>query len=273
VSDRGSFLEALRSRPILLDGGMGTRLIARGLDLKRENTSSWILSRPDQVCAIHDADLSAGSEAILTNTFDANRHGLSPYGLDDRVGEINLRAVALARRCAGSGRFVLGDLGYCPAPKALAEQAAILLDCGVDALILETITNREIADAIEAMGVPAGIPLLVSVYAWERGEHRLTSWLIDRGVSAIGVNCRSCEEASFLLEEIREDVPEGFPLLVKPSASDDDYPPRPPATFAALVPRWLELGARLLGGCCWTTEAHVAAMRSAIDEARAGPLL
>jgi methionine synthase I (cobalamin-dependent) len=274
VSEPSAFVRACQARPLVLDGGMGTRLIARGLDLRREDPSAWNLDRPEEVEIIHRADRAAGADVILTNTFGANRHHLARYGLEGRVERINRQAVSIARSRAGPGGFVLGDLGYSPSARAIADQAAILMDCGVDALILETYTSRNLAEAVEAVDAPSGFPIIVSVYSWERGERRLASRLMDRGVSAIGVNCRPVEEATSLLEAIREDLPEeGCPLLVKPSASDDDEPGRTPGVFAAFVPRWLALGARLIGGCCGTTEAHVGAIRSAIDAALAGPIL
>src|ERR1700761_7153101 len=89
-----------RPRPLLLDGGLGTELIARGLRVREESPESWNLSRPEDVRAVHAAYAAAGAEAIQTNTFGATRPRLSRFGLADRVGELIAAAVRLAREAA-----------------------------------------------------------------------------------------------------------------------------------------------------------------------------
>ena len=95
MTDR--FLAALARGPLILDAAMGTRLVARGLDLAHDDPAIWNLSHPEAVAEIHARDVAAGSDAVLTNTFGANRPWLARSGRDDRVEAINRRAVALAR--------------------------------------------------------------------------------------------------------------------------------------------------------------------------------
>src|SRR5829696_8699488 len=100
------FRAALARGPLLLDAAMGTRLMARGLDLAHDDPCLWNLDRPDEVLDIHRRDLRAGSDAVLTNTFGANRLSLRRLGRSDQVAAINHRAVELARQAAGPDRLV-----------------------------------------------------------------------------------------------------------------------------------------------------------------------
>ena len=121
---------------------MGTRLMALGLDRRSDDPVFWNLSRPGDVLAIHRRDVAAGSGAILTNTFGANRFWLASSGKMARSSRSIAGPSELAREAAGPGRFVLGDLGPTAALEegAAVEQAAILVDAGVDALIFETLS-------------------------------------------------------------------------------------------------------------------------------------
>ena len=90
---------------------MGTRLVSAGLDLQSDDPALWCLSHPDQVAAIHHRDVTAGADAVLTNTFGANRCLAGRFGQAGLVESINRRAVQLARSAAGPDRFVLGSMG------------------------------------------------------------------------------------------------------------------------------------------------------------------
>src|SRR3954468_20002465 len=131
---------ALQQGPVILDAAMGTRLQARGLDFRSDDPSLWNLTYPEEILALHRRDVSAGSRVLFTHTFGANRPWLARYGRSEAIEAINRRAVALARRAAGPGGFVAGDIGPSAAEQtgAAAEQAAILVDAGVDALVFET---------------------------------------------------------------------------------------------------------------------------------------
>ena len=141
------FLEAIESGPLVLDAGMGTRLMARGSIRGRTIRHSGTCTRPDDVLAIHRRDVAAGSGAILTNTFGANRFWLAQVRATRRRSSRSIAApsgwLAWPRARAGSSsatsvrqpRWTEG---------AAAEQAAILVDAGVDALIFETYRFPEV---------------------------------------------------------------------------------------------------------------------------------
>src|SRR5439155_10246689 len=135
---------------MLLDGAMGTELIARGLSSRVDCADAWNLTRPDDVRAVHAAYAAAGADAVQTNTFGCTRPRLARFGRQDQVAELARAAVKLAREGA-PGRLVFGSLG--PSGETLplgggadlawleaayAEAARALAESGVDAIHLET---------------------------------------------------------------------------------------------------------------------------------------
>ena len=264
----GRFLAALNRGPLVLDAALGTRLLARGLDLRSDDPSLWNLTHPAEVLDIHERDVSAGSQALFSNTFGANRLWLANYGRADAVDEINRRAVALARRAIGPDGFVIGDIGPTAAERAgaAAEQAAVLVDSGVDALVFETYRAGPLLSVLREirMAIGAPVPILASLWEWPEPPLATARRLLDLGVTAVGINCQPGIDAAIALAR-RLDGAVSCPILIKPSASGDGAPDASstPSAFAAAVPRLLEWNVRLLGGCCGTTEAHVSALARA----------
>ena len=267
-----AFKKAIETGPLVLDAGMGTRLMALGLDPRSDDPALWNLACPGDVLTIHRRDVAAGAGAILSNTFGANRFWLRRFGQQEAVESINRRAVGLARLAAGPGRLVLGDIGPAAVLEegAAVEQAAILLGAGVDALIFETYRVPEVERVLRDVSrlLAASIPLLVSLWEWPDPPGPTARRLLEAGATVIGMNCQPGIDAALAFaERLAGHVP--CPLLVKPSAAAPDRPDQGPAAFAAAVPRLLDLNVRLLGGCCGTTDLHVAALSAAC--ARAGP--
>jgi 5-methyltetrahydrofolate--homocysteine methyltransferase len=263
MTDR--LVAALARGPLVLDAAMGTRLVTRGLNLGADDPCLWNHDRPGEVAAIHARDVAAGAEALLTNTFGANRAWLARFGLPGRVVAINRRAVALARDAAGPDRLILGSIGPTAAddPVACREQAEALIEAGADALIFETHRDAQAEVALSAVRPIATVPLLVSLVAWPDDVSGAARRLADLGASALGGNCQpGMGPALRLAETLRRAI--DLPIIVKPAASGPGLPlPADPSSFAAAVPRLLALGPVLVGGCCGATEAHVAALRDA----------
>jgi len=243
---------------------MGTRLIDRGLRLDGDDPALWNLSHPEAVAEVHALDLAAGAKAVVTNTFGANRLWLARYGKAGEAAAINRRGAALAREAAGPDRFVVGSIGPTAAgdPDALRAQADALADASVDALLFETFRADQAAAALAAVRGLDGLPRIVSLIAWPEAAGEAVRRLEDLGASALGGNCQNGTAAA--LETAERLAPlTRLPLWIKPSAGLPGTPPEEPASFAAAAPKLLALGVRFLGGCCGTTEAHVAALHAA----------
>ena len=253
------FLDRTARGPLLLDAAMGTRLIARGLDLEADDPCLWNLDRPGAVLDVHRRDIAAGAEAVFANTFGANRGWLDRFGRAGSVAAVNHAGVALARAAAGPDRFVVGSIGPTAAvdPATLREQVDALLDAGVEALALETFRLDQALRALEALG-PVAVPILVGLFDWPGPIADGARRLVDAGAAAVGANCfADFDLARRLLDEFEA---HGIPAWLKPSPGGDGTAFE---EFARLAGRVAAAGAGLLGGCCGTTEAHVATIRRA----------
>ena len=171
-----SLLERIQERPLVTDGAMGTMLQAAGLK-PGECGEEWNVTHRAEVQAIHRAYLDAGSDIVLTNTFGGSRFRLKEYGREDEVARFNRAAAELARDVAGEfDALVLGDIGpsgQMMAPlgtateeqlfEAFLEQAQALVEGGVDALIVETMTAaNELAVAVRAARSVGDLPVVAS---------------------------------------------------------------------------------------------------------------
>jgi 5-methyltetrahydrofolate--homocysteine methyltransferase len=285
------FLERLRRGPcLLLDGGLGSELIARGLP-PGEPPDRWTLERPEQLAAIHRAYVDAGSEALHANTFGANTARLERYGLADRTVAINQAAVQLARE-AGA-RFVIADVGptgeHLPPvghgdPEAwrrhFMEQAQILAEAGVDAFHIETMTDvREAMIALEALrGAAPAIPFLASL-TFERKRKGFFTIMGDplgpslirlqgAGAAAVGANCSITSRDMRVLAEEALAATE-VSLVLQPNAgmpertADGIRYAQDPEEFAEdLAPLLPQPRVVALGGCCGTDPRFIAALRA-----------
>jgi len=176
-------LEQLRERPMLCDGAMGTLLYARGVSYER-CFDALNVTQPDLIQGIYQEYISAGAQIIETNTFGANRAKLEAYNLADRVREINLHAVKLAREArevTGQHVFIAGAVGpterplHAPDEHRLSEirtifreQIGALVDGGADLLILETFSNlAELRQAVlAAQEAAAGLPIVLRGWSY-----------------------------------------------------------------------------------------------------------
>jgi len=275
------FREAMRSL-LVFDGAMGSLLYERGIFVT-QNFEQLNVTRPEVVGKIHEDYVAAGAQVIETNTFGANAFCLDRHGLGDQVRAYNLAGARLGRKAAGEDVWVAGSIGptglvpgvASPAEldmvaATFAEQAAALVEGGVDLFVLETFRHlEEVRIAIEAARRAApGLPIIASmafnpsetVADGSTPEHVATT-LRDWGADAIGVNCGDGPQLALAIAERMRAA--GVPLCVQPNAGL----PRTvdgrllymatPEYLDVFARRTIQLGATMIGGCCGTTPDHV----------------
>jgi S-methylmethionine-dependent homocysteine/selenocysteine methylase len=284
---------------LLLDGAMGTELDRRGLPTVLPLWSAvGLIERPDLVRAIHADYIAAGADIITTNTFRTTGRTLARAGRDRAEAErLNALAVEQARAAATAAArevLVAGSIApledcYSPwltPPFEVAldehrEQAARFAASGVDGVLIETMPTAGEAEAaliaVTEVGLTATVGFVCQVGANEpvrllSGETLATA--IERvqphRPAAILANCAAPAIISRALAELRAltKLPTGGYAnvgVVDPVtgwAADETVSPD---RYAAVAAGWIEIGARLIGGCCGTTPAHIAALRRLID--------
>jgi 5-methyltetrahydrofolate--homocysteine methyltransferase len=286
-----SFLERLAERPVLVaDGATGTNYQAMGI-APGVAPEEWIFDAPGQVQELHRRFVAAGSELVLTCTFGATSTRLADGPLAGRAAELNRRAAALARAAVGDDVLVAGSLGpsgrlvepYGPltrdtAVAAYAEQAGALAAAGVDLLVLETFFSvDEALWAAEGVQSASDLPLVVS-FSFDQGTRTMmgagpadvAAAVEPLGVAALGANCgRSLADMDAIVEELLAAAP-GVPLWIKPNAGiprvvgDEVVYEAGPEELARHLAAYAERGVRVVGGCCGSTPAHVAAIAAAL---------
>jgi len=291
-----TLLDLARQRTVLLDGGLGTELMARGLSLG-ECPEAWNVLRPGDVAAVHRAYFQAGADAVSTNSFGGSRIKLAGHGLEARAAELNLAAARLARETAPPGTYVAGSMG--PTGKflkpqgafteaefesAFAAQAAALAEGGVDVLIIETQYDlREALCALRGARLTS-LPVFVTMTfnAVPRGHFTLMGDSVARclkelekaGASAVGANCSlDSERMVGLVAAMRRET--SLPLIAQANAGQpvvgedgrvvytqslEDY--------IRFVPGLIQGGAAIVGGCCGTSPAFIKAMAELIPGSR-----
>lgn len=241
---------------LVLDAAAGTRLIAAGLDLARDDPSLWVVDHPDAVAGLHRADVAAGADAVLTCTFGANRDWLNRWGRGGEAAAINVNAVALARDAAGPGRLVLGSIGPTAQGSSLRDQADALAAAGADGLVLETWPEPAAIDAVTMLMAHVRVPVVVSTFPILKPDVALR--LEDAGAAAVGSNCLAGHPGlERWARRLRHAV--AVPIWFKPSAGLPDAIESPPAFADRLADLW-DFAPIALGGCCGSTAAHVAAL-------------
>src|SRR6202166_202231 len=292
------FLARLKQSPVLCDGAMGTLLYAKGIFINR-SYDELNLSQPDLIRGIHHEYLQAGAEIIETNTFGGNSFRLARHSLADKVRDINRTGVRIAREAAksfdvwvagsvgplGSRIEPLGKTSFQEAREAFRQQIEVLVEGGVDLLILETFGYmEEIHQAMLAVrDVSASIPLVAQVTIDEDGNcldgsdpQTFVPKLVEWGADVIGCNCSVGPVAMLdAMERVRAAT--SLPLAAQPNAGI----PRSvegrniylcsPEYMASYARKFVAAGVRLVGGCCGTTPEHIRVMKSAlrVGEARA----
>ena len=297
--NRDEFRQRLAERPYLFDGAMGTMLHTKGVSVD-QCFDAINLHNPAVVAEIHRGYIDAGADVIETNSFGANRYKLTEYGYQHDVKLINETAVNIARRVIESSykpvllagsvgplgiRMVpLGRVTVAEVKAAYAEQVAALIFAepkGIDFLVFETLSDpKELETAVSAAREIAPDIPIVAEMTFTRDDRTLlghaadavAKWLAKLDVDVIGINCSGGPaQVLRLLMVMRQIAPDKL-LAANPNAGWPEHTdggrvmyPATPEYFGRYAHALTEAGAVLVGGCCGTTEAHIAAMRKALD--------
>lgn len=288
-----NFLEFLEKNIVLFDGGMGTEIYSRGIFINRCYDEINI-SQPGLIKKIHEDYIAAGSDVIESNTFGANRFKLQAHGLADKLRDINYQGVKIAREAAGEDVYVAGGVGPLgikiepfghvkpsEVKDAFKEQISPMIDAGIDLIIFETFQDlREIRLAIESAREICNLPIIAQMTVDEdlatiygTSVKTLTRKLTASGADIVGLNCSVGPK--IMLSALEEMVNyTDKPISILPNAglpqsidgrniylSSDEY-------LAEYARRFIEAGAKIVGGCCGTTPDHIKSMRKSISSFR-----
>ncbi len=282
-------LSRMKESPLVFDGAMGTVIYDRGVFI-HTCYDELSLTNPRLILQIHRDYIEAGAQVIETNTFGANSIKLKAFGLAERTEAINRAGAKLAREAAGNDVFVAGSVGPCTEsnqrmPDAFAAEVEAAfrtqisaLDAeGVDLYLLETFSNLNELQLAARVAKEFGGTVLASFALSEGGETALgtraetmaSALDADPNVDIVGINCGTGPSGAF--DALQAILPHtGKPIVVMPNAglpreiSGRVIYLTSPEYFTEYAKKYIELGARGVGGCCGTTPVHIRTMARAV---------
>ena len=279
-------LEKIKKEGLIFDGAMGSMLISKGL-IGSEAPELWNIKHPETIMDIHRAYFDAGADVASANTYGASAIKLKKMGVSQSVAEINREGVRIARQVCGNGKYVVGELGslgemlqpmgpvsFDEATACFAQQAGVLEEEGVDAFLIETIFDINIAlSAIKAVRSVSEKPVFccLTFKQMKKGfftifgnapEESMNS-LVDAGASAVGANCTIGSRTMIdLARDIRSCV--DVPVIIMPNAGmpkpekeNAVFYPEDEVFFAESMKKIKAFGVEIVGGCCGTTPAYI----------------
>jgi methionine synthase I (cobalamin-dependent) len=279
--------ELIDAGPVVTDGAWGTQLQARGLEVGG-SPDAWNLAHPERVEEVARAYVEAGSQVILTNTFQASRFALARYGLAEKAVEINRAGAEISRRAAAHKARVFASIGPSGAVlmmgdatpdellDAFRQQARALADGGADAIVVETMSDPEEAKLALTAAKATGLPV-VACMTFDSGQHldrtsfgttpeQAAEQLTAAGADVIGSNCgQGIEGYAAICRRLKAATDR--PIWVKANAGLPQVVDgktvwaETPEHFASYVPALVEAGASFLGGCCGTGPEFVKAIQ------------
>ena len=286
-------LELIQKRRVLLDGGFGTELIRRGFP-QGACPETWNAEKPDVVKEIHKSYFEAGSDAVLTNSFGGSAIKLASHGEDARCYELNREAAEIANEVKPAGCFVGGSIG--PTGKflqpqgeftegqfedAYAEQARGLADGRADFLLIETQYDlKEALCALRAARRVADIPVFVTLTfnrvprgfftMMGNSAAQCIEELEKEGVPVLGANCTlDSEDMADLIKVMRDRTKR--PLVAQANAGKPSLSAQGEVSYAQglddylrHIPRMMESGANVIGGCCGTNPEYIRRMAAIV---------
>jgi 5-methyltetrahydrofolate--homocysteine methyltransferase len=288
------FKERVAQGGILIsDGAMGTLLQAKGLK-PGECPEWWCISHPDVVRGIHEAYIAAGADIVETNSFGGTCYKLKPYGLADKVRELSLAAVALAKQASAGKRYVAasvgptgrivedegGDASPQDLYEAFKEQVVALAEGGADALCIETMVS--LAEALQAIKAAKENTKLtvICTFTFEPGARGFRTMMgvaperaaletVAAGTDIVGANCGNGIVNMIEITRQIHAAQRNTPILIQANAGtpvlegEKTVFRETPEFMASKVSDLIKAGAQIIGGCCGTTPDHIAAMARA----------
>jgi methionine synthase I (cobalamin-dependent) len=293
-----TFTELLQARDVIIaDGATGTNFQDMGIE-PGVAPEEWVFDAPARVADLHRRFAQAGCDIVLTCSFGGSPMRLADGPLAGRARELNVRAAEIAREAvaadgvlvAGSigptGQLVapLGPLGRDECVAAFAEQAGALAEGGVDLIVLETFfALDEALWAVEGIRSACDLPLVAS-FSFDQGTKTMmglspadvVAGTEGLGLAAVGANCgRSLHDNAVIAEQFAQ-TQTTTPIWIKPNAgvpqivADAVVYPEDPESFGATVATFATSSVKILGGCCGSTPAHLAALSRALRREPAG---
>lgn len=282
--------------PLIIDGGMGTQLQQSGVPMDGKVWSGRaVLSHPDAIVDAHEAFIQAGAEVIIANTFATARHMLEPGGLGDRVREINLNAVRLAREARGNVAHkpvaIAGSIcEWAPTddPKwhnakavgdSTREQAELLAEAGVDLIALEMCEEIELSIAATEAALETDLPIWIGMSARTHKGCDILSVFDDPEQDFESLVRALADYPAMMMNVMHTpvtDIDESLSIVKKYWQGpigiypESGYFTMPDWQFvdiieaeelAQLAKGWVTQGVRMVGGCCGLGPAHIAALR------------
>lgn len=282
------FLTKIKDTPLIFDGAMGTVIYEKGIFLNA-CYDELNLTNPDLIKSIHQSYVDAGADVILTNTFGANRIKLEKYGLADKVKEINIAGVKLARSTS-EDVYVLASIGSNLSSGEILtsenlerinasykEQISILVDAGVDGIIFETFFDLEELLLASSIAKEFDIPVIASMTLTKEMETPKGLSIVtalkkldkSQSVDILGLNCSIGPHAMLsAVEKVIGSISK--PLVVQPNAG---HPQKrdgrmiylsTPEYFTSYCKNYINLGVMGVGGCCGTNVEHIKEMARTI---------
>lgn len=274
---------------------MGTMLQERGLT-DGGSPELWNVEKPAAIEEVLQEYASAGARLLTTNSFGGTRGRLAMHGLEDRVHELNKAGAEIAKRVAHRypGTFVMGDVGPTGdlmepmgtltiegATEIFAEQIKGLVDGGVDAILIETMSDlSEVEAAINAAREVAPHLPVIATMSFDTNLRTMmgvkpaqaVAKLSALGVRIIGANCgRGMDEMRLIAREMVEARPEGVFIIAQSNAGlpilvgDTFEYQGTPDEMAKFAEEMKELGVNIIGSCCGSTPAHTSAISKEIN--------
>ena len=288
--NRKEFLDYLKENIMILDGATGTELQKRGMP-KGVCPEKWVIENPEVIIDVQREYVNAGSNAVYTCTFGANRMKLEAFGLQDKVVEMNAELARLSKKAVGDKAFVAGDLAptgkfikpfgdmdFETCVEVYKEQVKGLLEGGVDFFVIETMMDiQEARAALIAVKESCDLPVCVSMTFEESGKtlmgtDPLTALITLQSLGADAVGCNCSTGPKDMLKIIKTMKPYALvPLLAKPNAGLPKLVDGKTVfdmgveEYGTYVEELVKSGVNLLGGCCGTSPLYIAEIKKNLN--------